>query len=103
VFGLGPATRIYVALGATDMRKGFGTCFDIGVTVRKSLESYLRTGEPFAGSTDPFTAGNGSFLKKETRVRSRDYNNPPTPHRMFCKFVSPRNLWKWNSLGNVEA
>jgi hypothetical protein len=22
---------------------------------------------------------------------------------MFCKFVSPRNLWKWNSLGNVEA
>jgi hypothetical protein len=23
VFGLGPATRIYVALGATDMRKGF--------------------------------------------------------------------------------
>jgi transposase len=23
VFGLGPTTRIYVALGATDMRKGF--------------------------------------------------------------------------------
>jgi ADP-ribosylglycohydrolase len=29
-----------------------GTCFDIGVTVRKSLESYLRSGEPFAGSTE---------------------------------------------------
>jgi ADP-ribosyl-[dinitrogen reductase] hydrolase len=40
-----------------------GTCFDIGVTVRKSLESYLRTGEPFAGSTDPFTAGNGSLMR----------------------------------------
>ena len=23
MFGLGPTTRIYVALGATDMRKGF--------------------------------------------------------------------------------
>ena len=34
-----------------------GTCFDIGITVRKSLESYLCTGEPFAGSTDPFTPG----------------------------------------------
>jgi len=40
-----------------------GTCFDIGVTVRKSLESYLRTGEPFAGSTDPLTAGNGSLMR----------------------------------------
>jgi ADP-ribosyl-[dinitrogen reductase] hydrolase len=40
-----------------------GTCFDIGVTVRKSLESYLRSGEPFAGSTDPFTAGNGSLMR----------------------------------------
>jgi ADP-ribosyl-[dinitrogen reductase] hydrolase len=40
-----------------------GSCFDIGVTVRKSLESYLRSGEPFAGSTDPFTAGNGSLMR----------------------------------------
>jgi ADP-ribosylglycohydrolase len=40
-----------------------GTCFDIGVTIRKSLESYLRSSEPFAGSTDPFTAGNGSLMR----------------------------------------
>jgi ADP-ribosylglycohydrolase len=40
-----------------------GTCFDIGITIRKSLESYLRSGEPFAGSTDPFTAGNGSLMR----------------------------------------
>ena len=33
------------------------------MTVRNSLESYLRTGEPFAGSTDPFTAGNGSLMR----------------------------------------
>jgi ADP-ribosyl-[dinitrogen reductase] hydrolase len=40
-----------------------GTCFDIGATVRKSLESYLHTGKPFAGSTDPFTSGNGSLMR----------------------------------------
>jgi ADP-ribosyl-[dinitrogen reductase] hydrolase len=40
-----------------------GTCFDIGATVRNSLESYLRSGEPFAGSTDPLTAGNGSLMR----------------------------------------
>lgn len=40
-----------------------GACFDIGVTVSKSLESYLRSGQPFAGSTDPFAAGNGSLMR----------------------------------------
>jgi ADP-ribosyl-[dinitrogen reductase] hydrolase len=40
-----------------------GTCFDIGITVRTALAYYLRTGEPFAGSTDMFTAGNGSLMR----------------------------------------
>jgi ADP-ribosyl-[dinitrogen reductase] hydrolase len=39
------------------------TCFDIGITVKTALASYLRSGEPFAGSTDPFTAGNGSLMR----------------------------------------
>lgn len=40
-----------------------GSCFDIGITVKTALASYLRTGEPLAGSTDPFTAGNGSLMR----------------------------------------
>jgi ADP-ribosyl-[dinitrogen reductase] hydrolase len=40
-----------------------GSCFDIGITVKTALASYLRSGEPFAGSTDPFTAGNGSLMR----------------------------------------
>ena len=40
-----------------------GTCFDIGNTVRTALAFYLRTGEPFAGATDPWTAGNGSLMR----------------------------------------
>jgi ADP-ribosylglycohydrolase len=40
-----------------------GTCFDIGITVRTALAHYQRSGEPFAGSTDPLTAGNGSLMR----------------------------------------
>jgi transposase len=44
VFGLGPATRIYVALGATDMRKGFDGLHEI---VRDKLGLEVRTGHLF--------------------------------------------------------
>jgi ADP-ribosyl-[dinitrogen reductase] hydrolase len=40
-----------------------GECFDIGMTVRDALTRYQQTGEPFAGSTDPRTAGNGSLMR----------------------------------------
>jgi ADP-ribosyl-[dinitrogen reductase] hydrolase len=39
------------------------TCFDIGITVKTALAFYLRTGKPFAGLTDPFSAGNGSLMR----------------------------------------
>ena len=40
-----------------------GECFDIGITVSDALSRYRRTGEPFAGSTDPYSAGNGSLMR----------------------------------------
>jgi ADP-ribosyl-[dinitrogen reductase] hydrolase len=40
-----------------------GRCFDIGVTVRRALEAYSRTGNPFSGSESPDTAGNGSLMR----------------------------------------
>jgi ADP-ribosyl-[dinitrogen reductase] hydrolase len=40
-----------------------GACVDIGVTVRESLERYERSGEPYAGLTDPRLAGNGSLMR----------------------------------------
>ena len=40
-----------------------GRCFDIGVTTRKALKRFKRTGEPLSGSTDPMTAGNGSLMR----------------------------------------
>lgn len=40
-----------------------GRCFDIGNTVSRSLGNFVRTGEPFAGSTDAHSAGNGSLMR----------------------------------------
>jgi ADP-ribosyl-[dinitrogen reductase] hydrolase len=40
-----------------------GRCFDIGGTVRAALARFERDGQPFAGSTDPDTAGNGSLMR----------------------------------------
>jgi ADP-ribosyl-[dinitrogen reductase] hydrolase len=40
-----------------------GHCFDIGNTTRAALERFVRTGDPFAGSTDPRAAGNGSLMR----------------------------------------
>ncbi len=40
-----------------------GSCFDIGNTVSDALSRFIRTGEPYAGSTDPMSAGNGSLMR----------------------------------------
>jgi ADP-ribosyl-[dinitrogen reductase] hydrolase len=49
------------------MREGYmsstGACFDIGNTVVTALRRYRETGEPFAGSTDPQSAGNGCIMR----------------------------------------
>lgn len=40
-----------------------GVCFDIGTTTRKALKRFMSEGDPFAGSTDPYSAGNGSIMR----------------------------------------
>lgn len=40
-----------------------GDCFDIGLTTQAALRRFERTGEPFAGSTAPGKAGNGSLMR----------------------------------------
>jgi ADP-ribosylglycohydrolase len=39
------------------------TCFDIGATVSAALRLFEHTGDPYAGSTDPYSAGNGSLMR----------------------------------------
>ncbi len=40
-----------------------GSCFDIGITTRQALSQWKASGNPFAGSTSPQTAGNGSLMR----------------------------------------
>lgn len=40
-----------------------GECFDIGNTTAGALRRYQVTGEPFSGSSDPRSAGNGSLMR----------------------------------------
>jgi len=40
-----------------------GTCFDIGNTTRDALLQFKRSGQAYAGSTHPHTAGNGSLMR----------------------------------------
>ncbi|MEI6260675.1 MAG: ADP-ribosylglycohydrolase family protein [Deltaproteobacteria bacterium] len=40
-----------------------GECFDIGNTVSQALRQYASTGDPFAGATDSYSAGNGSLMR----------------------------------------
>jgi len=40
-----------------------GRCFDIGNTVAGALRRFEHTGDPWAGSTDPNSAGNGSIMR----------------------------------------
>jgi ADP-ribosylglycohydrolase len=40
-----------------------GSCFDIGTTTAKALNRFSDTGNPFSGSVDRFSAGNGSIMR----------------------------------------
>jgi len=40
-----------------------GRCFDIGDTVRRALQRFEKTGDPYSGSTHPRSAGNGSIMR----------------------------------------
>jgi ADP-ribosylglycohydrolase len=53
----------YVKWWKTGYLSSTGKFFDIGNTTREALSRFLETGDPFAGSTDPRSAGNGSLMR----------------------------------------
>ncbi len=40
-----------------------GKCFDIGNTIKAALHNFEKTGNPYSGSTNPRSAGNGSLMR----------------------------------------
>lgn len=63
--GFDPADQMrrYVRWWREGHLSSTGDCFDIGGTVRQALNRFERTGDPFAGSTDPYSAGNRSLMR----------------------------------------
>jgi ADP-ribosyl-[dinitrogen reductase] hydrolase len=55
--------RRYCRWYETGYLSSTGRCFDIGLTVRSALLRFQKTGEPFSGSTDPQSAGNGCIMR----------------------------------------
>ena len=45
-----------------------GGCFDIGNATLDALTRYQRSGNPIAGSTDPFSSGNGGIMRLSPAV-----------------------------------
>lgn len=62
-FDVADQMRRYVRWWREGYFSSTGECFDIGNTTRAALQKYEATGEPFAGSTDPHAAGNGSLMR----------------------------------------
>lgn len=53
----------YVLWYREGYRSSTGTCFDIGNATRQALHRFEQTQDPYSGSTDIYTAGNGSIMR----------------------------------------
>jgi ADP-ribosyl-[dinitrogen reductase] hydrolase len=55
--------RRYLLWAREGYLSSVGYCFDIGKTVLESLLTFEATGNPYAGPTDPRSAGNGCIMR----------------------------------------
>jgi ADP-ribosyl-[dinitrogen reductase] hydrolase len=62
-FDAGDQMQGYVRWYREGYMSATGRCFDIGNATRDALNRFERRGEPFAGSTDPQSAGNGCLMR----------------------------------------
>jgi ADP-ribosylglycohydrolase len=53
----------YVRWYRTGHLSSTGRCFDIGNTTRQALHRFEETHEPYCGSTETYSAGNGSLMR----------------------------------------
>ena len=63
--GFDPADqmKIYVRWYREGYRSSTGRCFDIGRTTLEALQRFENTGDPYSGSTESQSAGNGSLMR----------------------------------------
>ncbi|WP_226002704.1 ADP-ribosylglycohydrolase family protein [Paenibacillus sp. BJ-4] len=63
-----------------------GTCFDIGGATRGALHRFEATGDPYSGSVDPMSAGNGSIMRLAPVAMA--YANRPEEALMYAEMSS---------------
>ena len=71
-------------------------CFDIGSTVSDALQRFRHSGDPWSGSTDPFSACNGSIMDlPRSPCSSSETRRRPcfAPARAPAQRMAPRNVW----------
>ncbi len=63
--GFSPTDQIqrYVKWWQDGYMSSTGRCFDIGNATVAALSRFVQTGDPLSGSTDPYSAGNGSIMR----------------------------------------
>ena len=63
--GFDPADQMerYCAWAEHGHLSSNGVCFDIGNTVSQALRRYRQSGQPYSGSSDSYSAGNGSLMR----------------------------------------
>ena len=63
--GFDPADQMrrYVRWWRDGYLSSTGACFDIGNTVAGALQRFQQSDIPYSGSTDPWSAGNGSIMR----------------------------------------
>ena len=62
-FDPGDQMQRYCSWWKNGYLSSMGVCFDIGNTVSQALGAFISSGNPFSGSTDPKSAGNGSIMR----------------------------------------
>jgi len=62
-FDLADQLQRYVRWFRHGYMSSTGSCFDIGNATKAALERFERTGDPYSGSEDPNSAGNGSIMR----------------------------------------
>jgi len=66
----------YVRWWRTGYRSSTGYLFDIGIATSDALARFEDSGNPWSGSTDPYSAGNGSIMRLAPVVLA--YANSPS-------------------------
>ena len=71
----------YVRWWRTGYRSSTGYLFDIGIATSDALARFENSGDPWSGSTDPDSAGNGSIMRLAPVVLAYA-NSPPLVMKM---------------------